>query len=82
MDMGLSELQELVKDREALRAAVRGVAKSQTTELLNSTDWGFYLLIPFIYFTYFLTHLPSGSHPFILRIWICFQFVLFECFVI
>ena len=64
------------------RAAVRGVAKSQTTELLNSTDWGFYLLIPFIYFTYFLTHLPSGSHPFILRIWICFQFVLFECFVI
>ena len=30
MDMGLSELQELVKDREAWRAAIRGVAKSQT----------------------------------------------------
>ena len=30
MDMSLSKLQETVKDREALHAAVQGVTKSQT----------------------------------------------------
>ena len=40
MDVGLSELREMVMDREAWRAAIHGVAKSQIQQRLNINNKG------------------------------------------
>ena len=38
MDTSLSKLREMVKDREACRVAVHGVAKSDMTERMNKNN--------------------------------------------
>ena len=68
MNMSLSELQELVMDREAWRAAVHGISKCQT-RLSNWTELNIYT----IKITFFL----YVSH--IVQVWLIVQWLLFNC---
>ena len=64
MDMSLGELWELVMDREAWRAAIHGVAKSQTRPAIELTELNTSAWISHRH-TYVpsLLNLPPTSHP-------------------
>ena len=55
-DMSLSKLQEIVKDTQAWRAAVHGVAKYQT-QLSNRTELNY--LLPFDLYLAVFVHMLS-----------------------
>ena len=61
LDVSLSELRELVMDREAWRAAIHGVAESDTTERLIWSDQRLNLSVPTLVKAWGVNHWTTRS---------------------
>ena len=81
MDMNLSKLQEIVKDRETWHAVVHGVTKSQTWLSNWTTTWEFisWYSIPLVYFPIQVPHcFDYCSFLWSVRFWALFFFFFFQ----
>ena len=65
MDMSLSELRELVMDREAWRAGIHGVTKNRT-QLSNWTELNWTDVVPLVYMSVFM---PFYANSDLIKFW-------------